>query len=170
MVLPSCPVLSFWDTGSGIWIFCSLLSEPWWNGKRWTLKILFNNCGTDFLVSHCKNTCGFFQNVCVLMLAFFYAHICTQISANLVRLKHPGLNLQRFFLYLRKSAPIIKYMCFISDPVLSCFSLLLEMKEEKSSMFSGKLSKIRDLFLSSKENVHFHDRGLRGFFGCTLNH
>lgn len=42
-------------------------------------------------------------------------------------------------------------MYFVSHPVLSCFSLLLEMKEEKSSMFSEKLSKIRGLFLSARQ-------------------
>lgn len=37
-----------------------------------------------------------------------------------------------FFLYLRKSAPVIQNMYFISDPVFSCSSLLLETEEEKN--------------------------------------
>lgn len=91
-----------------------------WNGKIWTLKVLFNNCGTDFLIPGIP--VAFFSMV-VFVLACFSTHTfafkCLQNDAGHNTLK--CLSLQRFFLYLRKSAPVIKYMCFISDLVLSFF-------------------------------------------------
>lgn len=78
-ILSHFSVYSFWDTGSGIWNFCSLLSEALWNGKSWTLKVLLSNCGTGFLISHSRNTYDIFQYVCVLIFSFF---LCTHLHSN----------------------------------------------------------------------------------------